>query len=111
MTASVYHSASTGYSSFWVRDVTTGQAQMVADGDSSYYNGKTVEFIDERPWVSLTQFGQIYWYGAHEEWLDGTWHNLGNETPDSIVMKSTVLQAQPGGMINSTSFDDFWYHC
>ena len=109
----VYYQSSTGKVEFYVQNESNGTNQTVwLTGGSAYYNGQAADFIDERPWTSLPDFGSIPWTNAGEGQLDGSWHNLGDQNPITQIMEpGSTLLAEPGGMTSSTSFRDYWYHC
>jgi hypothetical protein len=109
----VYYDSSTSQVEFYVQDETNGTNQTYwLSGASSYYNGKTIEFIDEKPWTSLSDFNMIPWSNTMEEQTNGTWYDLGNQNPTTIIMeKNNTVEAMPTGMTSSTTFRDYWYAC
>ena len=109
----VFFQSSTSKVEFYVQNETNGTHQTVwLSNASSYYDGHAVDFIDERPWISLPNFSSIPWSNAGEGELDGSWHNLGDQSPSTQIMETgSTLRAEPGGMLTSTSFKDYWYHC
>ncbi len=109
----VYYDSSSAKAEFFVQNETNGTNQTYwLSNASSYYTGKTIDFVDEKPWSTLPDFNEIPWSDTMEGEVNGSWYDLGNQSPITVIMEhnNTVL-AEPGGMVTSTSFNDYWYAC
>jgi len=112
---------STGQTTFYVADNTTGTSKSVIKtlSVSTYYDGRTDEFIDERltyngSLTPLRNFGTNGWYNTKVYTKDGTWHSLGSQTEVQVNMYSEFtgyLMAYPYTMSSTTTFTDDWVRC
>jgi len=91
--------------------------------DDGYYDGSTVEWIDERPSalipgipdpipLDLANFGHVDWSNVQAWASDGNWYSLESTDRGSVSMwdGSTIL-ALPYAPSSPTSFTDQWTHC
>jgi hypothetical protein len=115
----VSYQRSNGSASFYIADQTTGgsRALTVNNLGSAYYDGRTADFIDERPLVGgtlahLKNFGTNNWFNAQALTVQGSWGSLGsfNHVRAHMVTNGTTLAA-PGFLKTGSSFQDNWVHC
>ncbi|MDM4761754.1 G1 family glutamic endopeptidase [Galbitalea sp. SE-J8] len=118
--AYVVMATSSGQTTFYVADNTTGQASSVVKTISaaSYYDGSTVEWVDERLTYSgsltpLATFTSVGWHDAWSEHSDASFHSIAAGTDHEIGMYngSTKLAQPDGGRTSSTSFTDNYHAC
>jgi Peptidase A4 family len=113
----VHQTSGSGQTTFYVADNTTGTSKsVIQDLSSSYYDGRTAEWIDERLTVGgglapLTNFGNINWTNTKAQKSNATWYNLGNLTYDKVDLTIPHALAYPGALTSSTTFTDTWYNC
>jgi len=116
---------STGQTTFYVQDGTTGTSQSVIVNlnTSIYYDGTSAEWVDERPtnaitgnYYTLPDFGVVHWTNAKAYNLHGDWLDFGNHSPVLLKMtsdgtsKGTWL-AQPNlPPIDNVTYDDQQYN-
>jgi hypothetical protein len=104
---------------FYVANDTTGQSQsavmMLA---SSYYDGDSADWIDERArlgleYAHLPNFGAVNWTSCRAMSGTGTWYNLSALDNRRYTMKSdtgtNATLATPTVIYNNSSFIDTFY--
>jgi hypothetical protein len=105
---------------FYNTNLTTGEQFVgsVFNLGSSYYDGATTDFIDERPsgnsgYYPLLNFGSIPWTWAIALNSAGAWAELGvtNHIRDVMVNGGGTLLAEPSFLETGHSFTDHYYHC
>jgi len=78
----VHQTSGSGQTTFYVADNTTGTSQSkIINLGSSYYDGYSAEFIDERPSyiygpTNLTNFYRVNWTNTKVYPYTGTWYTL-----------------------------------
>jgi len=115
----VHQTSGLGQTTFYVQDGTTGTSQsVIVNLDSTYYDGTTAEWIDERPTASggsplpLANFGTVNWTNVQAQKSTGTWYNLGSLLYNEIDMYAGgVYLAYPQPPSGSNTFTDNWYRC
>lgn len=118
----VAYARSTGLTDFYVADDTTGtQGTAEATLGSSYYDGTTAEWIDERPTYTvngvnylypLLNYGSTSWNTLQGENVNGSWILPGNHSSDTYLemMNGNRVLSLPSSFATST-FNDFYYAC
>jgi hypothetical protein len=116
----VVHQRSTGKTTFYVADNTSGTSQsVIVSLASSYYDGTSAEMIDERPFnpiiglLPLVNFDQISWTNAQIQKTSGTWYTLGSQSEIEIDMRTSSIHylAFPYSLDTSTTFRDNYFNC
>jgi hypothetical protein len=111
---------STGQTTFYVANLTNGTSKSVIKtlSVSTYYDGSTAEFIDERLTYSgvltpLRRFSDVNWTNAKVFLADGTWHSLGSQSEHAINMVNASLHtlAFPFALSSTTTFTERWNDC
>jgi hypothetical protein len=122
--ASVTYLPSSGETTFYVYNTTTGTSwaayRTLAAG---YWDGHTAEFVDERPtydgsYTNLNAFDPINWSDAQVEDTSGTLYDVGEVAHDAMDMYNnsvTYVMAglvhQTPAMTSSTSWVDYFDNC
>lgn len=115
----VDYQASTGKSTFYVADNTTGTSQSVTvQLGSNYYDGTTAEWIDERPTVNgsyapLANYQQNPWTNAQVYSTYGYWNDVGSLTHNQMFMEDTSgnIMSASSALTTSSSWTDYWHRC
>ena len=112
---------STGKTTFYVADNTTGTSQSVIKTLSvgTYYDGSSTDFIDERLSVggtiqTLYDFTNVAWTNTKVQNTAGTWSTLGSHTEVAVDMVNVVdhdILAAPAAMSSTTTFLDDYKQC
>jgi hypothetical protein len=120
MHAYVVIQRSTGQTTFYVADNTTSTSQTVIKtlSVSTYYDGTSPDFIDERLSYggviqNLYNFTNVPWSNTKVQNTAGTWSSLGSHSEialDMVNIDSDILAA-PGTMTSSTTFLDDYKQC
>ncbi|MFL0267959.1 G1 family glutamic endopeptidase [Candidatus Clostridium radicumherbarum] len=107
---------------FYVADYTNGGSQSIfVNLDNNYYDGSTVEWIDERPtlkysdgtkaFANLADFGTISWFNCKSYNSSNVWNDLTSLSHQYVSMWSTggkYMLASPNTPYSSTNFYDVW---
>ena len=111
---------STGQTTFYVADNTTGTSQTVIKtlSVSTYYDGTSPDFIDERLSYggviqNLYNFTNVPWTNTKVQNTAGTWSSLGSHGEIALNMRNidTDILAAPGAMTSTTTFLDDYKQC
>jgi len=112
---------STGQTTFYLYNTANGTNSSVVLNlsVSTYYDGSSAEWIDERPSVGgaptpLGNFGSAVWTNVQAQNSVGSWLPFGASNPDRIKMLSSndlSTLAYPNAPSNNSSFTDVYYKC
>jgi peptidase A4-like protein len=110
---------SSGQTTFYVADNTTGTSQTVIKtlSVSTYYDGTSSDFIDERlsygSIQNLYNFVHTSWTNTKVQNLAGTWLTLGSRNEITLDMENidNDILVSPGTMTSTTTFLDDYKQC
>jgi hypothetical protein len=116
----VHQTSGVGQTTFYVADNTTSTSQsVIVNLSSSYYDGRTAEWIDERPLVNgsnspLRNFGTVNWTNTQAQRANSTWYTLGSQPYVEVDMMDNTFShylAFPNSLSSNTTFTDNWFRC
>ena len=113
---SVSFNQTTGRAMFYLIDYSTGKSYTrTTNGDvSSYYDGSSAEWINEKNGPTYFNFGTFNWTQAQVRLLNGTWVDFGSQPGHGIQVTNSngdLLSSPQFFPITSSSFSDKFYQC
>ncbi|HEY1702717.1 MAG TPA: G1 family glutamic endopeptidase [Trebonia sp.] len=113
------YETSSNVANFYVEESGTSFPIKSLTLDSTYYNGQTAEWIDERPsyctggcYKPLTNFLYNDWNEVEAEDTSGTWQNVGsisNRYYDVMINTSNQVLVNPSALCDGcATFTDTW---
>lgn len=120
----VSYQTSTGIADFYVADNTTGTSQPAkVTLNSNYYDGTTVEWVDERPSncptpttctpYNLLNYGSDPWTNAQSYSIYGYWNPIGALPNQQLFMEDSSgnVMSASSSLTTSSSFTDYYHQC